>query len=144
MKITWKEYLIKAFIIAGLFVGMFFLARALGWPALFDSHIYLDGDFQFKALVCLIIYRVTIYFIFPFIIAAIEKFYRKDKYWHLVLKNFNIQFFAYSLISGLYLVVGLDKMLGVSIFASADALMFLASFAFTLILGKQVDNNVQQ
>ena len=143
MKLSWKEYLIKTPIIIGCFVIVLSISRSLGWPALFDSHAYLDNDFQVRALICLILYRTIIYFLFPFLIAAIEKAFRKEKFWSLVLVNFNIQFFAYSLISGIYLLLGLDKLFGVSIFASADALMFLASFAFTFFLGKQIENNPQ-
>lgn len=141
MKKHWKEYLFVSITIIGLFCLVFFLAKALGWPALFDSHVKYDDDFRIEALLCLILYRFLMYLTFPFVISGVEKFFIKEKFWQLVVRNFNIQFFVYSLISGVYLLFGVDKLLDVEIFSSSEALMFLASFAFTLFLGKQVDNS---
>ena len=141
MRIKWKDYLIKTPIIIGLFVAVLFLAKAFGWPALFDSHLRLDDDFQITAWLCLVLYRLLMYFVFPFAISAVEKTFIKGKYWRFVIRNFNIQFFAYSLVSGFYLLFGIDKLLGAEIFQSSDALMFLASFAFTLFLGREIDNS---
>lgn len=141
MKRHWKEYLFVSLAIVALFFLVLFVARQLGWPALFDSHVQQGPDFKIEALMCLILYRFLMYFSFPFAVSSIEKIFMKDGYWQLVLRNFNIQFFAYSLISGVYLLFGLDKFLGVEIFSSSEALMFLASFAFTLFLGKRIDNS---
>ena len=141
MKKHWKEYLFVSLAIIGLFIAVFFIARGLGWPALFDSHTKWDDDFRIQALLCLILYRVLMYLTFPFIVSGVEKFFIKEKFWHLVVRNFNIQFFVYSLASGLYLIFGVDKLLGVEIFGSSEALMFLASFAFTLFLDKEIDNS---
>lgn len=133
--------MIKTPIVIALFIAVFLVAIVFKWPTLFDSHLKIDEDFQATAWLCLVLYRLLIYFVFPFAISAVEKTFRKGTYWRLVLRNFNIQFFAYSLVSGFYLLFGLDKMLGVEIFQSSDALMFLASFAFTLFLGREIDNS---
>ena len=94
MKKRILEYVIKSIIIVGLFVAVFFIAKALGWPTLFDSHVKLDNDFRIEAWLCLVLYRVLMYFAFPFLIAGIEKIRRKQKFWSLVIRDFNIQFFV--------------------------------------------------
>lgn len=140
MKKKIGKFIFKCAIILILFVSTILLAWIMKFPALFNNHVTLDEDFRFAAWVCLIIYRLTIYYSFPILISAFEKIFKTTKYWSLVLDNFNSQFFIYSVISGLYLIFGLDKLLGVSIFESSDTLMFLASFVFTLTLKRKIDN----
>ena len=91
----------------------------------------------------LILYRVLIYLILPFVISLFEKIKSKEKYIKLLLENFNIQFITYSLITGIYVIFGIDKVLGVDIFGSSDAILFIAGFIFTAILDKKIPSVIE-
>ena len=53
-----------------------------------------------------------------------------------VLENFNVQYLTYTIISALYALMGLDKILDQDIFSTSDSFMFLGSFIVTLLINK--------
>jgi hypothetical protein len=61
----------------------------------------------------------------------------------LLIEYFNDQFGAYSVASGIYMLLALDKGFGgVTIFGSADAFLFIASFVFSLILKQKLPDQL--
>ena len=56
----------------------------------------------------------------------------------MLIENFNLQFCAYSILSGIYVIVGLDKILGVELFGVSDIFIFVTVFVFTLMLKRQI------
>ncbi len=124
------------------FVAILVMAYLLKWPQEFDSYVFYE-NYKFKSHCLLILYRVLIYLIFPFIISIFEQGKSKERYIKLLLENFNIQFITYSLITGIYVIFGIDKVLGVDIFGSSDAILFIAGFIFTAILDKQIPSIIE-
>lgn len=133
-----KKFLIKSLIFVVYFACLLGLAIVLKWPQEFDSHVYLDNDFKLTSYLLLIFYRILVYFTLPFVMALVEVFAKKKKYIILLIDNFNVQFCTYALITGIYLIAGLDKLLGVEIFGSSDAMLFITGFVFTLILQRSI------
>jgi hypothetical protein len=107
-------------------------------PMYFDSYVYYE-NYLFPAHLLLIIYRVLIYFTFPVLITVMEKIiqHNKNRFSKLLIENFNIQFCAYALLAGLYSIFGIDKILGVDIFDTADSFLFVTSFIFSILLNKK-------
>ena len=122
----------------GLFGGVLLISTLTKLPAYFDSYIYYE-DYQFMAHLCLIGYRIVIYLIFPLIVSIIEKNKDKSKkFGNLLIENFNLQFCAYSILSGIYVILGLDKIFGVELFGVSDIFIFVTGFVFTVMLKKQI------
>ena len=137
-----KKIIIKILSYFLYFVVILALAYILKWPQEFDSYVFYE-NYKFKSHCLLILYRILIYLIFPFIISLFEKIKSKEKYIKLLLENFNIQFITYSLITGVYVIFGVDKVLDVDIFGSSDALLFIAGFFFTELLDKQIPSLIE-
>lgn len=135
-----KKFLFKFILFFVYFCFILILAYVLKWPQEFDSHVYLDSDFKGSSYILLIIYRVLIYFTFPFFVSLFEFFKRKNQttYKKLLIQNFNIQFCTYALISGIYVLFGLDKLFNVEIFGASDAMLFITGFIFTTIIDKSI------
>lgn len=138
-----KKNIIKFFIWIIYLIGIMTMAYFLKWPQMFDSYVQYE-NYVFSAHLILIFYRLLIYIIFPFIIAAFEKFKSKEKYIKLLLNNFNIQFITYALLTGVYVIAGMDKVLGVEIFSSSDAILFIATFIFATILNKKIPSIIEK
>lgn len=137
-----KKFWGKFFIFFTYFLVVLGVAYLLKWPKQFDSYVYYE-NFKLNAYLLLILYRTLIYFLFPFILSLLEMFKSKEKYIKLLLYNFNIQFITYSIITGLYVLLGVDKLLGVEIFGSSDALLFVAGFIFTAIINKNIPSVIE-
>ena len=75
-----KRIISKLFLYIVLFVGVLLISTLTKLPAYFDSYIYHE-DYQFKAHLCLIAYRVVIYLAFPLIVSIVEKLANKIKNW---------------------------------------------------------------
>lgn len=119
------------------FISVLMLAIFLKWPQEFDSYVFYE-NYRVKSHCLLILYRVLVYATLPFIVSAFEKIKSKEKYIKLLIENFNVQFITYSIITGIYIIFGIDKILGVDIFGSSDAILFIAGFIFTTILDKKI------
>lgn len=137
-----KKTIIKILSFFLYFVAILVVAYLLKWPQEFDSYVFY-GNYKFRSHFLLIFYRVLIYLILPFVISLFEKIKSKEKYIKLLLENFNIQFITYSLITGIYVIFGIDKVLGVDIFGSSDAILFIAGFIFTAILDKKIPSVIE-
>ena len=122
-------------IIVLMFLLVMLMAWILKWPADFDSYVYVD-NYKKSAHLHLFIYRFLQYFTFPFVLAIYDKYHLKKRYWESVIENFNLQFITYSLITGLWFLAGMDKYLGVEIFDSSDAFLFITGFVVTTIINK--------
>ena len=135
-----KKFFIKSLVFFLYFCLILLVAYIFKWPQEFDSHVYIDNDFKVSSYILLIVYRILIYFTFPFIVSLFEflKNKMKLKYRKLLIQNFNIQFFTYALISGIYVLFGLDKLLNVEIFGASDAMLFITGFVFTTIIDKTI------
>ena len=133
-----KRIIGKLLLYMGLFVGVLLISTLTNLPAYFDSYIYYE-DYQVKAHLWLILYRVLIYVFFPVIISTVEKISsRKNRWGDLLIENFNLQFCAYSILSGVYVIFGLDKVLGIDLFGVADIFVFVTGFVFTVMLKNQI------
>ena len=120
------------------FVFLILILSMSNLPTKFDSYVYYK-DFKFDAWFCLIIYRLLVYVAYPFILSGMEKILKRDKLFKkLLIENFNIQFLTYTIISAIYVIFGIDKIFGITIFGSSDAFMFVGGFIFTLILNKDI------
>lgn len=139
-----KKFLKKCLFSFLYFCAITFLAFILKWPQEFDSHVYVDNDFKFSSYCLLILYRFLIYFSFPLIVSFFERIFKKHKFKESLVFNFNVQFCTYALLSGIYVVFGFDKLLGVEIFGSADAMLFITGFIFTSILGKTIPSLIDK
>lgn len=137
-----KKTIIKILSFFLYFVAILVVAYLLKWPQEFDSYVFYE-NYKFRSHLLLILYRVLIYLILPFVISLIEKINSKERYIKLLLENFNIQFITYSLITGIYVIFGIDKVLGVDIFGSSDAILFIAGFIFTAILDKKIPSVIE-
>ena len=137
-----KKYWKKGIFCFIYFVSILCIAYILKLPQQFDSYIYHE-NYRLTAHISLILYRVCIYLVFPFIITFFEKNKVKEKFSKLLLQNFNIQFITYALLTGIYIILGLDKVFGVEIFGSADAILFIAGFIFTAILDKNIPSLIE-
>ena len=132
----------KLILYIALFIAVLLSATLTRLPAYFDSYVYYE-DYQLEAHLWLILYRVLIYIFFPMIISVIEKIAKRKNPWgNLLIENFNLQFCAYSILSGLYVIMGLDKVLGVDLFGVADIFIFVTGFVFTVMLKKQIPQMV--
>ena len=133
-----KKIISKIILYMVLFVAVLLISTFTKLPAYFDSYVYYE-DYQLKAHLYLVAYRIVIYLLFPLIVSFIEKLTNKDrKYKHLLIENFNLQFCAYSILSGIYVIVGLDKILGVELFGVSDIFIFVTGFVFTVMLKRQI------
>ena len=133
-----KKIIGKLILYIVLFIAVLLTATLTKLPAYFDSYIYYE-DYQVKAHLWLILYRVLIYVFFPVIISTVEKISnRKNRWGDLLIENFNLQFCAYSILSGVYVIFGLDKVLGIDLFGVADIFVFVTGFVFTVMLKKQI------
>lgn len=137
-----KKYLKKSILFFIYFIAILVLAILLKWPQEFDSYIFYE-NYNVKSHALLILYRILIYSTLPFILSIFEKIKSKERYIKLLLENFNVQFITYSVITGLYIVLGIDKVLGVDIFGSSDAILFIAGFIFTTILDKKIPSVIE-
>ena len=134
-----KKKVIGKLILYGLlFCIVLLISTITKLPAYFDSYVFYE-DYQLKAHIWLIVYRVLIYLIFPLSVSIFEKLLKKSrKFCELLIENFNLQFCAYSILSGLYVIAGLDKVLGVELFGVSDIFIFVAGFVLTVMLKKQI------
>ena len=138
-----KKNIIKVSIWIIYLVGIMTMAYYLKWPQKFDSYVQYE-NYIVSAHLTLILYRLLIYIIFPFIVSGFEKIKSKEKYIKLLLNNFNIQFITYALLTGIYVIAGMDKVLGVEIFSSSDAILFVATFVFATILNKKIPSVIEK
>lgn len=138
-----KKNIVKFFIWIIYLVVIMAIAYLLKWPQSFDSYVQYE-NYILSAHLTLIFYRLLIYIIFPFAISALEKIKSKERFIKLLLTNFNIQFVTYALLTGIYVILGIDKILDVEIFNSADAIIFVATFIFTTILNKKIPSIVDK
>lgn len=121
-----------------LFFAVFGISLFTKLPAYFDSYVFYE-DYKPVAHILLVVYRLTIYVAFPLSVSLFDKKNSKDiRYSHLLIENFNSQFCAYSILSGIYVLVGLDKILGVNLFGVAEIFVFVTGFVFTVMLEKQI------
>lgn len=137
-----SRFIIKTiinFIVFSLLFGVLIFTKL---PSKFDTYIYYK-DFKLDAWLWLITYRFIVYFAYPFIPSIIE-LKKKNRggigFKFLLLENFNVQFFTYTIISAVYTMFGLDKVLKTDIFGSSDAFMFIGGFIFTLVLNNDIPN----
>ena len=137
-----KKPIIKILSFFLYFVAILVVAYLLKWPQEFDSYVFYE-NYKFRSHFLLILYRVLIYLILPFVISLFEKIKSKERYIKLLLENFNIQFITYSIITGIYVIFGIDKVLGVDIFGSSDSILFIAGFIFTAILDKKIPSVIE-
>lgn len=137
-----KRIIGKLILYIVLFIGVLLFSSFTKLPAYFDSYIYYE-DYQLEAHLCLIAYRIVIYILFPLIVSAFEISKSKNKkFWNLLIENFNLQFCAYSILSGIYVIAGLDKILGVDLFGVSDIFVFVTGFVFTVMLKRQIPQMV--
>lgn len=139
-KFPFKRWIIKTLLNIVAFVLLLCILTISKLPELFDSYVYYK-DFKVNAWLLLIIYRFCIYFIYPFIVSFLENIIsvrRCVPYKYKLLENFNIQFFSYTLLTAVYALLGMDKVLGTDIFGSSDSFMFIGSFIFTLLINKSI------
>ena len=136
-KFPWKRWIIKSIIIFVLFLSFLFVSLFTKLPIYFDSYVYYE-NFEIKALLFLILYRVVMYFLFPVVISLFEYKKGKNKFIKILLENFNIEFFVYGLISFIYVFLGVDKILDADIFSSSDAFMLITGFIFCIILNGSI------
>ena len=132
------KFIKKIILYAVIFLSVFVVSLFTKLPAYFDSYVFYE-DYKPIAHIWLIVYRLIIYVAFPLIISLFDKRNSKNiNYFHLLIENFNSQFCAYSILSGLYVLVGLDKILGVDLFGVAEVFVFVTGFIFTVMLEKQI------
>ena len=137
-----KKIISKIILYMVLFVVALLISTFTKLPVYFDSYVYYE-DYQLKAHLYLIAYRIVIYLLFPLLVSFIEKLTSKNrKFGDLLIENFNLQFCAYSILSGIYVIVGLDKILGVDLFGVSDIFIFVTGFVFTIMLKKQIPQMV--
>jgi len=132
------KFIKKIVLYAILFLVVFAISLFTKLPAYFDSYVFYE-DYKFAAHIWLVIYRLIIYVLFPLGVSLFDK--RKSKninFFHLLIENFNSQFCAYSILSGLYVLAGFDKILGVDLFGVAEVFVFVTGFIFTVMLEKQI------
>ena len=141
-KKNWN-YIIKGVITLFYFAAVLFIAFKLKLPEKFDSHTYLDDDFEVTSVIYLILYRAAIYLFLPPLISLFEKAVWKKPFRRQIFENYNVQFCTYGLIAGIYYLCGADKLLNVDIFSSSDAFLFLTGFILTSILAKKIPIVVQ-
>lgn len=125
--------------VAAFIAALLFLVNT-NLPKEFDDYVFRD-NFVLKAWVHLVIYRACIYFVYPIAISVIEFIFPKRRavpFRYRLLENFNVEFFAYTVVTAVYALLGGDKYFGVEIFGSADSFMFIGSFIFTLIIDKSI------
>lgn len=137
-KFPFKRWIIKVVINFIVFVLLLFGLAMTKLPSELDSHVYYK-DFQIKAWLLLILYRLVLYVAYPFVLTFIENLdssRHKVKFKFRLLENFNVEFLTYSIISSLYVLLGVDKILGAELFGASDAFMFIGAFIFTLLLNK--------
>jgi polyferredoxin len=144
-KISIKRFFLKASIVLALFFVVFSISLFTALPMYFDSYVQLE-NYKIEAHLALIIYRVVMYFSFPFIISAVEiiKLNRKLKFGVLLIENFNIQFATYALIASIYAILGLDKVLSVDVFSNADTFLFVTGFVITTIINRGIPDLVSR
>lgn len=141
-----RRFLIKGTIVFALFLVTFSILLLTKLPAYFDSYVILE-NYKLEAHLWLIVYRLLMYFMFPFIITIVESFMktRKGIKWSkLLIENFNVQFCTYALIASLYAILGIDKVLGVDIFGNADTFLFVTGFIFTTIVNRGIPDLLQE
>lgn len=137
-----RKMIFKLFLYIILFFIVFIISLFSKLPIYFDSYIYYE-DYKLKAHLWLIGYRLLIYFVFPLSVSFFEKMLKKkNKLGNLLIENFNLQFCAYSILSGIYVILGLDKILGVEIFGVSDVFVFVTGFVFTAMLKKDMPKMV--
>lgn len=143
---SFKRIFTKLCIYFGLFLSVFIISLFTNLPKYFDSYVQIE-NYQFIAHFWLIIYRLIMYFSFPFIVSTIEKMIfngRRLKYGALLIENFNIQFVTYAVIASLYAVFGVDKILSVDIFGNADAFLFMTGFVLTTIINGGIPDMISK
>lgn len=141
-KFPFKRWIIKCILNAISFAIIIFILVFSKLPEKFDSYVYYE-DFKVDSWGWLLIYRFSIYFVYPFVVSSIEGFIASRKcvpFIYRLLENFNIQFLTYTIISAFYALFGIDKILGVNIFSSSDSFMFIGSFILTLLINKSLPN----
>ncbi len=132
------KFIKKIILYAVIFLAVFVVSLFTKLPAYFDSYVFYE-DYKPIAHIWLVVYRLIIYVVFPLVISLLDKIKSKNiNYFHLLIENFNSQFCAYSILSGLYVLVGLDKILGVDLFGVAEVFVFVTGFIFTVMLEKQI------
>lgn len=132
------KFIKKIFLYAVIFLVVFVVSLFTKLPVYFDSYVFYE-DYKFIAHIWLVVYRLIIYVVFPLGISFFEKIKNKDiKYFYLLIENFNLQFCSYSILSGLYVLAGFDKILGVDLFGVAEVFVFVTGFIFTVMLEKQI------
>ena len=137
-KFPFKRWWLKVGINASVFITVFIVLLFTKLPTEFDSYLYYE-DFRWDAWFHLFLYRIGIYFVYPFVVSIIESFVKcrkKVEFMNRVLENFNVQFLTYTIISALYSLIGFDKILDQDIFSTSDSFMFLGSFIVTLLINK--------
>ena len=134
-----KFFVFRILIICILFISVLALAWILKWPDDFDSYVYIE-NYKFSAHLNLVIYRTLQYFTFPFILSLFDVIKYKVKFKDVLVENFNIQFLTYSIMTGLWTVFGIDKLLDIEIFGSSDIFLFVTGFVVTLIIEKKFLN----
>ena len=84
-----------------LFFVVFVASLVTKLPAYFDSYVLYE-NYKIKAHIWLIAYRVLIYIVYPLCISIFDKIKHIEfKYFYLLIENFNLQFCAYSILSGI-------------------------------------------
>lgn len=136
----YKNFVKKLILYFIMFVSVLVISLFTDLPKYFDSYVQVE-NYKFKAHVWLIIYRLIMYFSFPFIVSLIEKCISKKsekKFAAFLVENFNVQFASYALIASLYAIFGFDKILSTDIFGNADTFLFMTGFIFTTIVNKGI------
>jgi hypothetical protein len=136
----YKSFLIKLVAYFIMFMVVISISLFTDLPKYFDSYIQIE-NYNLNAHMWLIVYRLIMYFSFPFVISFIEKLFfkrREEKFTSLLIDNFNVQFASYAVIAALYAIFGIDKILSTDIFGNADTFLFMTGFIFTTIIKKGI------
>ena len=84
-----KKIISKIILYMVLFVVVLLISTFTKLPVYFDSYVYYE-DYQLKAHLYLIAYRIVIYLLFPLLVSFIEKLTSKyRKFGDLLIENFN-------------------------------------------------------
>lgn len=128
----------KMFFVLLYFVILVLMLSVTDAPKYFDSYVFYE-TFKLEAWLFLMLYRLAVYLGPAFLMTFFELLLfrkRKVKFIDSIIENFNVQFCTYALIAGLYVILGVDKLLGVNIFNSSDIFIFVTGFVFTVLIKK--------
>lgn len=126
-------YLFIAVIIVVIFACFDF---GLKWDSL------KEGNYYISAHITLILFRILLYtlpaIIGYFILKAIKKTDTFKKKTLILVDCFNIQFFTFSLVLGIYELLALDYIFNLDILDKMDSFIFIVGFIVSVFIKKEI------